>query len=234
MLELPKFYEGLKAFELVWAERLRQKEVEGYTPAHDDSHTEGQLAVLAAGYTLSSRGPNYTWLVSQVASVLKAAGWPFKPSDPIRDLTRAGALILAELERRLRRKDAGWCSQCGSLLTARACGPTHAMLANKRRLRAEEKNKMPEHMELPRWQSHKVVTAAKITFVDMAGREDGPEGTIMLKVIAADGQEVVLDVESKVFSRGVPDVGDYFVRYDDNYKSWSPAEAFEKGYTRLP
>ena len=33
-------------------------------------------------------------------------GWDFKPAaDPIRDLTRAGALILAELERQLRSQD---------------------------------------------------------------------------------------------------------------------------------
>ena len=94
----------LRSLELVWAERLRQKEVEGYTPAHDDEHTEGQLAVLAAAYVLSSRGPNYTWLVGQVALVLSVSSeaFHFKPADPIRDLVRAGALILAELERRLR------------------------------------------------------------------------------------------------------------------------------------
>ena len=139
---------------------------------------------------------------ANTVEAIECFDWEFSQKDPIRDLTRAGALILAELERRLR---------------------------------AKEKEKMSENIvELPRWQSHKVVTAAKIILVDMAGREDGPEGTIMLKVIAANGQEIVLDVESEVFSRGVPEVGDYYVQYDGGYESWSPAEAFEKGYTRLP
>lgn len=30
-----------------------------------------------------------------------------------------------------------------------------------------------------------------------------------------------------------PKAGGYFVAYEDGYKSWSPAEAFESGYTRL-
>ena len=98
--------ESIAALRLVTEERARQEigkpHGEGYAREQDDELTEGQLAVLAAAYALSSRGPNYTWLVGQVASVIEAAGWPFKPSDPIRDLTRAGALILAELERRLR------------------------------------------------------------------------------------------------------------------------------------
>ena len=105
MPELPKTPEGLEALELVWAERLRQKEMEGYTPAHDDEHTEGQLALLAAAYALSSRGFGYEWLAEQARRIVKSYGVTFKPTDPIRDLTRAGALILAELERRLRNQD---------------------------------------------------------------------------------------------------------------------------------
>ena len=109
MLELPKFYEGLKAFELVWAERLRQKAVEGYTPAHDDEHTEGQLALLAAAYALASQPSTYLISVGPfraslmlLIDELRKIAWPFKPKDPISNLVRAGALILAELERRLR------------------------------------------------------------------------------------------------------------------------------------
>ena len=97
----------LQAAEMIHAERYRQQTQEGYSIEHDDEHTEGQLAVLAAGYVLSSRGKNYTWLVGQVASVIKAGGWSFKPADPIRDLVFAGALILAELERRLRAEEEG-------------------------------------------------------------------------------------------------------------------------------
>lgn len=30
-----------------------------------------------------------------------------------------------------------------------------------------------------------------------------------------------------------PKVGGYYVVYEDGYKSWSPAQAFAEGYTRL-
>jgi hypothetical protein len=91
-----------KALNLIVEERIRQTLAEGYTPAHDDEHTEGQLALLAAAYALTSRGEGYEWIKKQVGALLRAYDFDLKPADPIRDLTRAGALILAELERRLR------------------------------------------------------------------------------------------------------------------------------------
>lgn len=78
----------------VLAERVRQIEEEGFTPADDDFHAHlGSLARAAACYTLSAVG------------MAPAGGlWPWparwwKPKDPRRDLVRAGALILAEIER---------------------------------------------------------------------------------------------------------------------------------------
>ena len=87
------------ALAKIIGERARQLTQEGYTPEHDDEHTEGQMALLAAAYALSSRGE--VRLVEYVEAVLPD-GWPIKPKGAIRDLVRAGALILAELERRLR------------------------------------------------------------------------------------------------------------------------------------
>jgi hypothetical protein len=106
MPKIPKDCHQLKSLELVWKERILQKEVEGYTAAHDDEHTEGQLALLAATYALSSQGNNQCSeaanLVYLELDVFRGWGDRFKPKEPIRDLVRAGALILAELERRLR------------------------------------------------------------------------------------------------------------------------------------
>lgn len=85
--------------EEIYAERRRQIDSEGYTPNHDDEHAGGQLAEAAAAYALSAAG---------VARVMDAEFevWPwgsdgsFKPSDdPRRNLIRAGALIIAEIER---------------------------------------------------------------------------------------------------------------------------------------
>jgi hypothetical protein len=106
VIKIPTDSIELKSLELVWAERLRQKEAEGYTPAHDDEHTEGQLALLAAAYAVTSRGrTGDLYSLIHLENSLKKYGWAFKPKDPISDLVRAGALILAELERWLRTEE---------------------------------------------------------------------------------------------------------------------------------
>lgn len=85
----------------VLAERQRQIEAEGWTPEHDDDHDAGEMALAAACYAIPhgwrgiSAGGNETiftrlWQWS-------SAWW--KPKDRRRDLVRAGALILAEIER---------------------------------------------------------------------------------------------------------------------------------------
>lgn len=99
------------AAAMIFNERIRQQEVEGYTPEHDDEHTGAQLALLAAAYALSSlsdskKPPYYlSSAINYLNTVLNHLNLEPKPADPIRDLVRAGALILAELERRLRAEE---------------------------------------------------------------------------------------------------------------------------------
>lgn len=95
---------SLIGLALVRAERLRQLEREGWTPEHDDKHKDGALARAAAVYAL---GPD----VSSSAGILPY-GWPFEPAsykptphDRIRELTKAGALVAAEIERLWRSRD---------------------------------------------------------------------------------------------------------------------------------
>lgn len=81
------------------AERQRQIIAEGWTPEHDDTHDGGELAAAAACYAHSaSRSPH---------SVLHLWPWSwdwFKQRDePRRKLIKAGALIVAEIERLDRR-----------------------------------------------------------------------------------------------------------------------------------
>jgi len=81
----------------VLAERRRQVEVEGWTPKHDDEHQGGGMAFAAAAYAVwSHAGPD------MVRSLWNWTGWAkhwFKPKDARSNLIRAGALILAEIER---------------------------------------------------------------------------------------------------------------------------------------
>jgi hypothetical protein len=86
---------------------------------------------------------------------------------------------------------------------------------------------------LAQYKSHKIVFGGQITMVDMAGREDGPEGTIWLKVTDKSYNIIDVDMPSEVFARGVPSEGDFLVVYEDDYISWSPCKPFVDGYTRI-
>ncbi|WP_352474201.1 hypothetical protein [Citrobacter koseri] len=78
----------------VIAERQRQKAVEGWTSEHDDKYGKSQLLWASSCYVLNTIQPfnripmDWPW----------APEW-WKPTGPRRDLVKAGALILAELER---------------------------------------------------------------------------------------------------------------------------------------
>ncbi|CAG9195708.1 hypothetical protein PSP6_160091 [Paraburkholderia tropica] len=82
----------------VLAERTRQVSEEGWTPAHDDQHSAGEMARAASQYALNAAVPLRT------GKRFMPAFWPWdpawwKPTTPRRDLIKAGALILAEIER---------------------------------------------------------------------------------------------------------------------------------------
>jgi hypothetical protein len=79
----------------VLAERSRQISAEGWTPEHDDEHGDGELARAASVYA----NP-HIWDILGESQV----GWPWdaswwRPSTPRQNLVKAGALILAEIER---------------------------------------------------------------------------------------------------------------------------------------
>ena len=87
------------ALRLIAEERKRQVEVEQFTLQSDDEQNgDGELAYAAAAYAASSVG-------DPDAALFWPGSWNpymFKPLGDERDLVRAGALIVAELERRAR------------------------------------------------------------------------------------------------------------------------------------
>ena len=85
-----------KAAQDVLAERQRQIEVEGWTPEHDDEHNRGEMAIAAGCYALHAGGAAL-YSSPPVIWPWNAAWW--KPKGKRRDLVRAAALILAEIER---------------------------------------------------------------------------------------------------------------------------------------
>lgn len=87
---------------------------------------------------------------------------------------------------------------------------------------------------LPRYQSHKQVSALKIKAVI-----PNPRG---FELHFEDARYSPHEVQSFWVGKHSPDicglpqalVGGYLVVYDDGYQSWSPAGSFEAGYTLLP
>lgn len=92
--------------ELIAAERERQITEEGYTPEHDNGHAFEMISaarsyVSVAEYSRTVRPPEFPPL-----------SWPWadrfwKPTgDPVRDLTKAGALIAAAIDSLLAERTA--------------------------------------------------------------------------------------------------------------------------------
>lgn len=90
----------------VIAERQRQMSVEGWTPKHDDKHGNNELAFAASCYAFHSAAASWDFEDDGTPYDIHPApkNWPWspewwKPKNPRRDLVKAGALILAEIER---------------------------------------------------------------------------------------------------------------------------------------
>ncbi|MEN8512686.1 hypothetical protein [Burkholderia sp. RS02] len=81
----------------VLVERRRQIEVERRETGCDDQYTNGELPEAAVAYALSAAG----WDLGTATHYWPSswAGCWFKPTTPRRDLVKAAALILAEIER---------------------------------------------------------------------------------------------------------------------------------------
>lgn len=87
------------------AERLRQVCSESFTPEHDDQHIDRSLALAAGSYCESAARPSLLRRKSGFAFAIPKL-WPlswsknwWKPKNPRADLVRAGALVVAEIER---------------------------------------------------------------------------------------------------------------------------------------
>lgn len=104
---------GANGIDLIAAERERQISAEGWTPEHDDEHSESELSLAAWAYIEHTvYEVNHDLMLNDGEP---PCPWPWdakwwKPRDPIRNLVRAGALIAAEIDRlqreRLREGDA--------------------------------------------------------------------------------------------------------------------------------
>ena len=86
----------------VIAERQRQRNVEGWTPEHDDEHDTGALAMAASCYATVAAWSDHSRMNEGIMGT--PPFWPFewqwwKPTDRRRDAVKACALLIAEIER---------------------------------------------------------------------------------------------------------------------------------------
>lgn len=100
----------------VLAERLRQVEAEGWTSEHDDAHSDRSMALAGACYAMFAAAGDRARASTEMPAGLtvhskRIEGWAawleiwpwerswWKPTDRRRDLVKAAALIIAEIER---------------------------------------------------------------------------------------------------------------------------------------
>ncbi len=94
---------------------------------------------------------------------------------------------------------------------------------------------------MKRYRCHKVVEAFKIGLI-----QDDARGFRLVEVLAQttlgeqffsddwqSGDITTVIVSSEYMGKHKPMIGGYYVRYEDGYESYSPADAFERGYTLI-
>ena len=91
-----------------------------------------------------------------------------------------------------------------------------------------ESDRCMNSVELPKYRCHKEVWAAKITEIENHESDGTGSRTMLFGEIRAG--RFLTDEWNE---RHKPEVGGYFVQYEGGYTSYSPAEAFEGGYTKI-
>lgn len=83
-------------------------------------------------------------------------------------------------------------------------------------------------VEMPKYECHKKVWALKIADITEPTDATGTSRTI----VPADEGYGPFVVDGAYMEKHKPEVGGYYVVYADGYKSFSPAKAFEDGYSK--
>lgn len=98
----------MNVIDEIAVERQRQIDVEGWSASHDDEHQYGEIANAAAAYAQVAANQAECDRLGLAGECLDDMAPPdcwrwghdwFKPKDSRRNLVRAAALIVAEIER---------------------------------------------------------------------------------------------------------------------------------------
>ena len=85
--------------------------------------------------------------------------------------------------------------------------------------------------EMPRYKCYKEVWALKIKDISLGHTHD--DGTSYAVITPVEDGYSFFEVSDEYIEKHKPEVGGYYVVYKDGYKSYSPAQAFEEGYSLL-
>lgn len=92
-------------------------------------------------------------------------------------------------------------------------------------------------IELPKYQCHKQVWALKIKDINRYEFLTDPitktKPADHATIFPENKQYMPFEVDEAYLKKHNPQIGGYYVVYPDGYKSFSPADAFEDGYTLI-
>ncbi len=91
---------------------------------------------------------------------------------------------------------------------------------------------MNASIEMPKYQCHKKVWALKINGIEFENSAS-PKNSTYAKLHFENKSYLPISVDISYLNKHNPEIGGYFVVYEDGYKSFSPADAFEGGYTLI-
>lgn len=84
--------------------------------------------------------------------------------------------------------------------------------------------------QMPRYKCHKEVWALKIQEIR---RVPSGNATVQHFIVPAEKGYAPFEVALEYIGKHSPVAGGYYVVYEDGYISYSPAKAFEEGYTLI-
>ena len=82
--------------------------------------------------------------------------------------------------------------------------------------------------EMPKYKCHKEVHAYKIAIF-----ETNKHDSNLTVMVPEDERYAAVNVSTELVEKMNPIAGWYYVVYEDGYKSFSPPEAFESGYSLI-
>jgi hypothetical protein len=100
---------------------------------------------------------------------------------------------------------------------------------------AMKKMSIPQR-EIPKYKCHKEVHALKIAAIEYdhtKAQAENRETDGSAMIVPAGGGYAPFRVDFAYLNKHKPEVGGYYVVYEDGYKSFSPAKAFEDGYAKI-